>query len=397
MEFSFSQLSAAPLIIDAVYKGGEAKNYGSEPLHELFPKLAINGGIRKVNRTDGSKKPAYVVLYTSMQELEWPDYLDEETGVFRYYGDNRESGKDILDTILKGNALLEDTFLKLHSSQDLTDIPPFFIFKKGGKGRDAQFLGLAAPGNPRISPDKDLVAFWRTMNGNRFQNYEAYFTILDTKNDLISREWLTALIYDHANNLRCAPKVWKDFINNGREGITPLKAKRILKIPNKYEQLQSDNEGIACLQAIRNVYADNPFGFERCAVDIVSKMDTHFVHFDLTRPWRDGGRDALGYYSIQTGGKANHPLRIDCALEAKCYSPDTSVGVRQMSRLISRIRYRQFGIMVTTSFVDSQAYKEVVEDGHPILIVTASDIGTILRNNAINTSNVHAWLANLVT
>ncbi|NLK06961.1 MAG: restriction endonuclease, partial [Spirochaetales bacterium] len=197
--------------------------------------------------------------------------------------------------------------------------------------------------------------------------------------------------------LRCAPKVWKDFINNGREGITPLKAKRILKIPNKYEQLQSDNEGIACLQAIRNVYADNPFGFERCAVDIVSKMDTHFVHFDLTRPWRDGGRDALGYYSIQTGGKANHPLRIDCALEAKCYSPDTSVGVRQMSRLISRIRYRQFGIMVTTSFVDSQAYKEVVEDGHPILIVTASDIGTILRNNAINTSNVHAWLANLVT
>ena len=176
-----------------------------------------------------------------------------------------------------------------------------------------------------------------------------------------------------------------------------MKAKRILKIPNKYEQLQSDNEGIACLQAIRNVYADNPFGFERCAVDIVSKMDTHFVHFDLTRPWRDGGRDALGYYSIQTGGKANHPLRIDCALEAKCYSPDTSVGVRQMSRLISRIRYRQFGIMVTTSFVDSQAYKEVVEDGHPILIVTASDIGTILRNNAINTSNVHAWLANLVT
>ncbi len=66
-----------------------------------------------------------------------------------------------------------------------------------------------------------------------------------------------------------------------------------------------------------------------------------------------------------------------------------------MSRLISRIRYRQFGIMVTTSYVDSQAYKEVIEDGHPILIVTASDIGTILRNSAITTGNITSWLGSL--
>ena len=63
-----------------------------------------------------------------------------------------------------------------------------------------------------------------------------------------------------------------------------------------------------------------------------------------------------------------------------------------MSRLISRIRYRQFGIMITTSYVDRQAYKEVVEDGHPILIVTASDIAGILRNNAIDSTNIENWL-----
>lgn len=33
---------------------------------------------------------------------------------------------------------------------------------------------MAAPGNPNISPDKDLVAFWQTMENNRFQNYETY-------------------------------------------------------------------------------------------------------------------------------------------------------------------------------------------------------------------------------
>ena len=88
----------------------------------------------------------------------------------------------------------------------------------------------------------------------------------------------------------------------------------------------------------------------------------------------------------------NSPLKIDCALEAKCYSPSHGVGVKEMSRLISRIRYRQFGIMITTSYVDKQAYQEVVEDGHPILIVSAVDIAGVLRKNAINSSNVEEWL-----
>ena len=67
--------------------------------------------------------------------------------------------------------------------------------------------------NPRISPDKDLVAFWRTMNGQRFQNYEAYFTILNTSE--IDKKWLNMLIYDHDNSLKYAPDVWKNFIKEG--------------------------------------------------------------------------------------------------------------------------------------------------------------------------------------
>ena len=171
-----------------------------------------------------------------------------------------------------------------------------------------------------------------------------------------------------------------------------MKAPKILKIPSKYEQLQSDVEGRHCLQRIRDFYKKNPQGFEACARDIVYKMDNHFVDFTLTRPWRDGGRDAVGYYEISTEGKANRPLKIDCALEAKCYAESNSVGVKEMSRLISRIRYRQFGIMVTTSYVHDQAYKEVVEDEHPILIVTASDIASILRKNSIYSKDVDLWL-----
>lgn len=69
-------------------------------------------------------------------------------------------------------------------------------------------------------------------------------------------------------------------------------------------------------------------------------MDSNFVEFSLTRPWRDGGRDAIGRYSIKAGSKVNYHLMIDCALEAKCYGVNRGVGVREISRLISRIRYR---------------------------------------------------------
>ncbi len=395
MSVAFENLKNADLIVDAIYEGGKVSGKASEVLSKLLPGCSNSGGFRKVMRKDGSGLPAYVVLYTSMAELEWPDYLDEETGIFRYYGDNRNPGRSLLDTPRKGNQLLEFVYDCLNSRDgSIENIPPFFIFKKTGKGWDVQFLGLAAPGNPKLSPDKDLVAFWRTIDETRFQNYEAYFTVLDTSLP-IDRRWLEALIYDHENSIQYAPSVWRQFISRGRNGIVPLIAKKLPRVPDKYTQLQSDNDGMIALEKIRAHYKDNAYGFERCAQDIVEKMDENFHDFVLTRPWRDGGRDALGHYTIGGGSKSNIPLKIDCALEAKCYSKNNSVGVKEMSRLISRIRYRQFGIMVTTSYVHKQAYEEVIEDGHPILIVSASDIARILRHNSIMSNDIDEWLYSL--
>ena len=393
MIYEFKDLKNADLVVDATYKGGNKGGYGDDPLSKLFPKCGVGSGFRKVYRNDKSKKFAYVVLYTSMSELEWPDYLDVETGIFRYYGDNRNPGHALTQTKQMGNKLLEDVFSILNSGKGFEDIPPFFVFKKGSEGRDVQFLGLAAPGNPNISPDKDLVAFWRTIGDKRFQNYEAYFTILDTKNEKINKEWLDALLNDYSNNLTYAPKAWKDFVKKGRNGIKPLMSKKISTIiPKKYEQLQCSHDGNKCIDQILKHYRSNPTGFEACAVELIKMMDNNFEDFDLTRPWRDGGRDALGHYVIKSGHPANKPLKIDCALEAKCYD-ETSVGVKPMSRLISRIRYRQFGVLVTTSYVDSQAYKEVVEDGHPILIITRADIAYILARNTVDSSNILDWLS----
>ena len=390
--FEYKDLEEAPLIIDCIYKGGTAKNIKDEPLHRLLPRTSNQGGFRITHRKDDMSKPAYVVIYTSLEELEWPDYLDVESGIFRYYGDNRHAGSELHNTRKKGNQLLKDVFDWLNTENAIKDIPPFLIFKKTGEGRSVQFLGLAAPGNINIPPDCDLISFWRTMDGQRFQNYEAYFTILDTGGDAINKEWLSKLIIDFENNLDLAPKCWKTFIKKGRTGIKPLKAPKIAVIPSKLNQLPDNEHDRKIVQIIRDYYNDDPFKFEKCATLIVQMMDINFYQFDLTRPWRDGGRDAVGKYHI---GPNNNPLSIECALEAKCYSESNSVGVRQMSRLISRIKYRQFGILVTTSYIDSQAYKEVIEDGHPILIINSRDIASILRKNGININSIKNWLGDI--
>ena len=72
------------------------------------------------------------------------------------------------------------------------------------------------------------------------------------------------------------------------------------------------------------------------------------------------------------------------------------VGVRDMSRLISRLRHRQFGVLVTTTWVNLQAYKEIKEDQHPIVVVSAADIVELLRREGGKGSalaTVAAWLA----
>ena len=392
VKVSFDNLRGSDLVIDCIYEGGNRGNAGDDPLPKLFPKCGSGAGFRKKNRNDNTKKPAYVILFTTMDELEWPDYLDEETGVFRYYGDNRKAGRDPLKTHMKGNKLLKDVFNQLNSDESLEDIPPFFIFKKTGRGRDLQFLGLAAPGNPNIPPEKELITFWRTINGRRFQNFESYFTILDTGIEPIRQEWLISLLDDHENNLQYAPDVWKKFIHEGRSGIKALKSPKIPQIPSRQNQLPPDEEGKKCVKIIHDHYEDNPYGFEGCATEIVKKMDSNFDSFKLTQITRDGGFDAIGKYKISSGSNIHDSLDITCFLEAKCYALDNGIDVQKMSRFVSRIKNHEFGVFITTSFIQNQAYKEIKEDGHPILVITAVDIARILRENSINSHNIEEWL-----
>lgn len=72
-----------------------------------------------------------------------------------------------------------------------------------------------------------------------------------------------------------------------------------------------------------------------------------------------------------------------------------AVGVKEISRLIARLRPRNFGVFVTTSYFGSQVYDEVRSDQHPIALICARDVVEALREKGYgDVAAVQAWLDN---
>lgn len=249
-----------------------------------------------------------------------------------------------------------------------------------------RFLGLAVPGSHSLRHGEDLVALWKFSEGSRFQNYRAKFTILDVPR--VPREWINRLIDRTAAEID-APPQFRAWIKDGKP--IPLIAPRAAEYRTKAEQLPSDPADKRMIRAVHEHFSSRPALFEECAAAIARMMLSDITTIDVTRPSRDGGRDALGKLRVGTDSAG---ILLEFALEAKCYDIGHAVGVRDVSRLISRLRHRQFGILVTTSYLALQAYKEIKEDQHPIIVISARDIVRLLRENGYgNVSAVRRWLA----
>lgn len=379
----FSKLHESDLFIDSIYAGGNSSNAGDDPISKVL-KTGNQGGFRYVGNLSNIRLCA---LYSEMSNPDWPDTLDTESGQFIYYGDNKNPGHELHETRRKGNFVLSNSFKALHLNER-EKVPPFFVFTKGTKGRDVVFRGLAVPGAKSLSNTEDLIAIWKTTRGERFQNYKAVFTILDIGS--ISRKWIDDIHKGQpiSNN---APARWVEWIQRGI--YYPLIAPRSLIYRTIDEQLPStqlQKEIINSIITHFKQHRDREYAFEKCAVEIVKYMDTNVVSCDLTRYWRDGGRDAMGEYKIGTKGSE---IKIDFAMEAKCKNIKYGSGIKETSRLLSRLRYRQFGIFVTTSFISDQAYKEIVEDMHPVIILSGKDIANILiQVGYASPESIKVWL-----
>ena len=380
----YEELTDADLVIDAVYEGAAGGQLSGEPLSKLLPGTGNLGGFRAAGRGNDKK---FVVLYTSGEDKDWPDRLELNTGQFLYYGDNKTPGHELHDTGPGGNRILRRVFDLLHStSPNRLRIPPFFIFKKyptPASARSVQFKGLAAPGFSGLPPTADLVAVWKTSKGQRFQNYRATFTVLDTP--VLDRAWLRDLAGGDSLTSKKAPHAWSEWVRKGR--YRALTALSTTVVRGQEAQVPDSPVKVAILETVWKHFKDAPREFEAFAARVFQMQDQRVIIDEITNAAVDGGRDAIGKYLL---GLSDDPVYAEFSLEAKCYRPPlndqtaNSVGVKEVSRLISRIRHRQFGVLVTTSVIGRQAYEEVREDCHPIIFICGKDIADILTMSGFN-------------
>lgn len=381
---SFETLVDCDLVIDAVYEGGSSGHAGDDPISRVLKGSGNQGGFRAAGRGEDKK---FVVLYTSGEDKDWPDRLDLNTGQFVYFGDNKTPGHELHDTQPGGNRILKHVFDLLHSAPpDQSRIPPFFIFKKfptPASTRSVQFKGLAVPGFTGLPATADLVAVWKTTRGQRFQNYQATFTVLDAP--VIKRAWLQDLAAGELLSSN-APEAWSEWVTRGRYRALTSESTTVLR--NQEQQLPDTPIKMAILQAVWDHFDGAPTVFEAFAARVFQMHDQRVIIDEITRAAVDGGRDAVGRYLL---GLSDDPVYAEFSLEAKCYRPPlngqkaNTVGVKDVSRLISRLRHREFGVLVTTSIIARQAYEEVREDRHPIIFLSGKDITDILTTNGYNT------------
>jgi hypothetical protein len=188
-EIQFDLLHESNLLIDCVYRGGTKGHQGDDPLHPLLG-VGNAGGFRPV----GKGATSYAAIFSTGAEVDWRDRFTNSGATFVYYGDQRTPGSDLLETPRGGNRLLTEVFEKASrdSAYDRAQIPPLFLFRKTGSGRDVTFGGLLVPraSSARRSSGGLVIRSTETPGGTVL-NYEATFAVL--RPPVIDRAWFDDL------------------------------------------------------------------------------------------------------------------------------------------------------------------------------------------------------------
>ncbi len=204
--------SDSDLEVGRTYRG-ESASLGDEPIQRLL-RCGNMGGFRILGSIT-ARTLELVSLYTTFGDSLWPDQYDASSGRFTYYGDNKKPGRDLHDTPQHGNALLREIYAALHVWPNRRKtVPPAFVFTSSPvrSGRAVRFLGVAAPGAANLDETEDLVALWRSVGEERFQNYRAAFTLLDIP--VVPRAWIEALHAGEAIGPH-TPAAWRSWVEEG--------------------------------------------------------------------------------------------------------------------------------------------------------------------------------------
>lgn len=113
---------------------------------------------------------------------------------------------------------------------------------------------------------------------------------------------------------------------------------------------------------------------------IIRAPGTAYLDGWLTRQSSDGGADFIGRMDAGSGAATTKFVVFG---QAKCVTPGrSSISAEQVSRVTARLKRGWMGAYVTTDAYSTAAQIEVIEDQHPMLLVSGLTVARQIRNIA---------------
>ncbi len=363
--------------VDGLLNFKYVASYKTEPLFQLDK--GINTP-RTVKCHDGSnRRPAIIVTSSPHKkgsvETPWQDYFDLDNGHIRYFGDNKDPGKDPAKA--PGNKALLEAFSLAHSHDP--DIrartPPIIFFqRKTHQGKQKGFPQFSGVG---VIRSVDLVTQWDNRLERSFTNYAFDFVVLklDREHEIFDWTWI-----DNRRNtelsdketLACSPESWRSWIKGGVNSLDKLR-RRVSRLnieSTNNQRTVIGTESHAVLERVYRYYSDKKHRFEGLAEVIAERViDSNrgiYRRGWITSATGDGGTDFVGALTL---GSQFSKAELVVLGQAKCESPDIATGGNHIARLVARLRRGWLGVYVTTSYFSARVQQEVIEDEYPIVMI----------------------------
>lgn len=373
-------------------------SFRSDPIFQLDK--GINTP-RSVRCRDGSeRRPAILVTSSPHKkgsiETPWQDYFDIDNGHIRYFGDNKDPGKDPAKA--PGNKALLDAFRLAHShnAEVRAGTPPIIFFqRKTHKGKSKGFPQFSGVG---VIRSVDLVTQWDNKLERSFTNYAFDFVVLklDLEHEIFDWSWIDNRRdpeLTSEGSLCNSPSSWRNWIKEGVNSLEKLR-RRVSKLnieSTNNQRVVMGTEIHAVLERIYKYYADKKHRFEGLAEVIAEKVIDSgrgiYRRGWITSASSDGGTD---FVAALTLGSNFSKVQLVVLGQAKCESPDISTGGNHIARLVARLKRGWLGVYVTTSYFSERVQQEVIEDEYPIVLIhgkrIAEEVIKIIHESDVFTS-----------
>jgi hypothetical protein len=372
--------SAESAVIDGYPNHFFTTNLPGQSLSQLDSGINPIGFIRA---PEGQRRPAILIRSSphkiGSHDTPWQDTFDPDNGHIRYYGDNKEPGKNPDEA--PGNKVLLEAF-KIHSTLDSqlrSQAVPLLFYR--AVSRNEKSKGYVEFNGFGIIQSVELITQYDRAKERAFPNYAFDFVIFDMRKEHEEFDW--SWINDRRNPelsiekiLQKAPESWKSWIKNGPKLLERNRryvSKLLVATTAEQQPIPNSNEETV-LKKIYDFYTKKS-RFEALAAVITARYirDSGGVYKEgwITPGSWDHGADFYGRLDVGFGfGK----VKVILLGQAKCESLNAPTSGTHIARTVARLKRGWVGAYVTTSYFSESVQREIIEDSYPILLINGKKL-----------------------